>query len=103
AANSKLSKPAFEETKVNGVDKSYIAYVGDLQKLFKELDVVEKEIKAQVEDTQKFTTELTGMNDKNKYVKPGLYQLIDLEYKTQTQLKTEIDDIKPQWSKAIEE
>ena len=46
---------------------------------------------------------MTGTDETNKYVQPGLYQLIDLEFKFQTEIKNEIDDIKPNESKSIEQ
>ena len=58
-----------------------MAYQKDLDELFKEIDVLDKDIKKVVEATKLFTTQLTGTDDENKYIQPGLYQLVDLEYK----------------------
>jgi hypothetical protein len=46
---------------------------------------------------------LTGTDENNKIVEPGLYTLLDLEFKAQTQLRVEIEEIKPYWSKATEQ
>jgi len=97
------------------VTKSYKEYQADLKKLIGhvdpktkeetpgQIDDVEKEIRRIVNDTKRFTALLTGTDEANKYVQPGLHQLIDLEFKYQEQIKTEIHDIKPSWSKAIEQ
>jgi hypothetical protein len=110
-----LAKPVPEEKVLDGITKSYKAYLADLRKLIGhidpktkevvlgEIDEVEKKIRAIVNDTKKITVELTGTDEANKYVQPGLYRLIDLEFKAQEQIKSEIDDIKPSWSKAIED
>jgi hypothetical protein len=97
-----FGKPAYEDAALENIVKSRSAYKQDLDQLYQEIDGLDKEIKKVVEATKTFTTQLTGTDDDNKYIQPGLYQLVDLEYKAQTQLKIEIDDIKPRWSKAIE-
>jgi hypothetical protein len=110
-----LGKPAPEDKALEMVTKSYKEYQADLRKLIGhvdpkskeetpgQIDDVEKEIRKIVNDTKRFTALLTGTDEANKYVQPGLHQLIDLEFKYQEQIKTEIHDIKPSWSKAIGE
>lgn len=109
-----LGKPAPEDKALEMVTKSYKEYQADLRKLIGhvdpktkeetpgQIDDVEKEIRKIVNDTKRFTALLTGTDEANKYVQPGLRQLIDLEFRSQEQIKTEIDAIKPDWSKAIE-
>lgn len=109
--NSPLGKPTFNENKVDGIGKSYKSYEADLKKLFKEIDEEEAEIRKIVVSSKKYANELTGTvedpDDPLKkpavYVHPGLYQLIDLEFKALSQIKIETDNIKPNWSKAVEQ
>jgi hypothetical protein len=64
---------------------------------------VDEESKAKISEAKRFVRELTGTDEGNKFVEPGLYQLLDQEFKAQTQLRVEIEDIKPFWSKANEQ
>jgi hypothetical protein len=99
---SNLGKPAQEDKPLANIKKSYAAYSADLDKIYDK----EKEVLAEIQKDTKMTKALvftmTGTNELNQYVQPGLYDLIDLEFKAQIQLKIEIDNIKPHWSKAIE-
>jgi hypothetical protein len=97
-----LGKPVAEVEALKNIDKSYKAYQGDLKTLYKQIDDVEDDIRKIVNETKKITADLTGTDETNKYVQPGLYNLIDLEYKAQGQIKTEMEDIKPKRSKAVE-
>jgi hypothetical protein len=101
--DNNLGKPVPEDKVLEMVSKSYKAYEADRKKLFEEIDTVEAEIRKITNTTKKLTEQLTGTDEANKYVQPGLYQLIDLEFKYQGQIKSEIDDMKPNWSKAIEQ
>jgi hypothetical protein len=100
--DSNLGKPLFDD-KLDGVTKSFKTYLGELQKLHDEIDTVETDLRKLIIDTRTFTRDLTGTNEMNKYVQPGLYQLADQEFKTQEKIKLEIDAIKPHWSKAVEQ
>jgi len=100
---SSLGKPVLEATAIDTVTQSYRRYAADLKKLYEDIDKVDKEINDVVANTKKITAQMTGTDEANKYVHPGLYQLTDLEFKAQAQLKNEIDDIKPHWSKAVEQ
>ena len=53
--------------------------------------------------TRDITEQLTGTDDAGIRKNYGLYQLVDLEFTYQGKIKLEIDDIKPHWSKAIEQ
>lgn len=99
---SSLGKPALEDKAIANIKKSYDAYGDDLKTLLKEEKKMDDEIQVDTVKTKAITAKMTGTDEFNKYVQPGLYQLIDLEFKAQTQLKIEIDEIKPGWSKAIE-
>lgn len=99
-----VGRPIPDDTKkIDQVSKSLKVYAEELKKLEKDIKKVEDEITIQLGETKKFTAELTGTDEANKYVHPGLYQLADREFKTQSQLKIEIDEIKPYWSQAIEQ
>jgi hypothetical protein len=116
-----VGKPELEAKPIPGVNKSYKRYHEDLQKLIGkmtwdkadpktrkiiapgEIDKVEEEINIIVVATKAVTAKLTGTDEANKYVEPGIYKLIDLEFQAQVQLRNEIEEIKPHWSKAIEQ
>ncbi len=100
--NSTLGKPAQEETALANIKKSYQTYGEDLKRALKEGSDVDAEMEADTLKTKGLVAKMTGTDELNKYVHPGLYQLIDMEFKAQTQLKISIDDIKPRWSEAIE-
>jgi hypothetical protein len=100
--NSNLGKPTQEEMPLANIKKSYQTYGEDFKKLLKEENDVDAEIQSDTLKTKALVAKMTGTDETNKYVQPGLYQLIDLEFKAQTQLKIAIDDIKPRWSEAIE-
>ena len=99
--DSALGKPAPEDKALEAVTKSFTAYQSDLKKLDEENAELEKKIREIVSLTNQFPKLMTGTDEANKYVQPGLHQLIDLEFKHQEQIKTEIDAIKPNWSNAI--
>jgi hypothetical protein len=101
--DSPLGKPAPEDKALETVTKSFTAYQGDLKKLDEENAEFEKQIRRIVTMTNQFPKLMTGTDEANKYVQPGLHQLIDLEFKHQEQIKTEIDGIKPNWSNAIKQ
>lgn len=101
--DTELGKPVFEPNAVDNVSKSYRLYTGDLKELYKQIDDVDQDIRKIASDTKKITHELTGTDEANKYVKPGLYQLTDGEFKAMSKIKVAIDDIKPHWSKAVEQ
>ena len=110
-----LSRPAIDANVVANLTKSYKAYQQELWNLMGhvddkgkplivgEIDKVEVKIRELANETKKVTSELTGTDEANKVVHPGLYHLTDREFKYQEQIKKEIDEIKPEWSKAIEQ
>ena len=98
---SRLGKPVPEDKALEMVTKSFVVYQGDLKKIFAEIDKVEEEIQKVVATTKKITAELAGPDETFKY--KGLYHLLDKEFEAQGKLKVEIDDIKPNWSKAVEQ
>jgi hypothetical protein len=97
-----FGKPAYEDAALANIVKSRVEYEKDLKDLTKKIETIDQEIKKVVVATKVFSAQMTGTDDDNKYIQPGLYQLVDLEYKAQTQLRVEIAEIKPLWSKAIE-
>jgi hypothetical protein len=99
----RLGTPIFDDDEVALIKKPYDEYKADLTVLFKRIDKYNNEIREIADKTQAITEDLNGTNKLGKSVKPGLYALNDLEFQYQKQLKIEIDDIKPFWSKAIEQ
>ncbi len=97
------SKPAFEIKPVEGITKTIEAYEAEWADLQKQIAAVRIEIDKINVDTRTFTTEFTGKDEMNKYLHPGLYDLIDLEYKAQTRYKEELEDVKPRWSVYLEQ
>lgn len=110
-----LGKPVLEDKALDNVTESYATYMQNLKKILGEVDPktmaktkgeidgVEAEVRKLATDTKELTFQLTGTDETNKYVQPGIYQLTDQEFKAQGQLKVEIDEIKPDWSKAVEQ
>ena len=97
-----LGKPVFEAKPLDNVTKSHKVYLDDLKMIYGKIDKVEEEIQAIVIKTKAITGELTETKF-NTEERPGLYKLTDLEFKFQTEIKNEIADIKPNWSKSIEQ
>lgn len=97
-----LGKPKREGNPIADISQSYTTYWADLQDLYEKIGVVDNEIKKIVDETKTITSQLTGTDETNKYLHPGLYQLTEMEFAAQTKLKTEIEEIKPGWSKAVE-
>ena len=98
-----VGKPEFEADAVEGITKSFNQYLKDLGELDKEITSVQADIVKTNKDGLKFVRELTGTGDDGKYIQPGLYELIELEYKAQTRYKEELEDIKPRWSIFVEQ
>ena len=100
--NNNLGKPAQEDKAIANLKKSYKTYADDFKMVLDEEKKVADEMQADTLKTKAITALTTGTDEANKYVQPGLYDLIDREFKAQTKLKEEIDDIKPRWSRALE-
>jgi hypothetical protein len=98
-----IGKPIPEDTAVAKLTKSYKSYDADLTEINTEIKKIDDESKVKIKETQKFVRDLTGQDPGKVQIEPGLYQLLDQEFKAQTQLKTEIDELKPYWSKATEQ
>ena len=113
----KLGIPIFEANEVAMIKKPYKEYEADLKKLIGqierdnpkkvivvgEIDIYEEKIREIAKKTKEMTIEMTGTDEvTNAYVQPGLYELTSMEFKYQRQIKVEIDAIKQDWSKAIE-
>jgi hypothetical protein len=98
-----LGKPLTDAAALKGITKSIQAYNADLKKVVGDIDVVELDIRKKVEEIKAFTGQLTGTDEANKYFQPGLYQLIDLEYKAQQEIKKEMADVTKPKEKAMED
>jgi hypothetical protein len=97
-----LGKPVLDEP-VEGVTKSYTAYLADLKKVHEDIDQEEKAVREITEKTKEITYTLTGKDDAGEQVRPGLYDLIDREYKTQVANKAEREYLQPMWAQKINE
>lgn len=95
-------KPVFD-AKLEGLDKSLVAYAMELQTAKEEAVKVEEEITDVLKETQKVTFQLTGKDDSGKQVTYGLYDLVDAEYKALTRARQEKDELKPIWAQSLEE
>ncbi|MSQ93315.1 MAG: hypothetical protein EXR98_02025 [Gemmataceae bacterium] len=110
-----IGKPVPEDQALANITESHATYMQNLKKIIGEvhpktlkktqgdIDGVEADIRKLATDTKELTFQLTGTDETNKYVQPGLYQLTDQEFKAQSQLKVEIEEIRPNWSKAVEQ
>jgi hypothetical protein len=103
--NNPLGKPLTDAAPVKGfnVTKSIVGYSADLKELMNQIDGVEVKIREKINQTKAFTGKLTGTDETNKYEQPGLYQLIDLEYKAQQDIKKEIATVTRPKEKAMED
>jgi len=98
-----LGKPKAEAEVVPGVSKSYRVYWADYKKLHAEIKDYEPKNRKLSADTKKLTAQLTGTDEDGKYVHPGLYQLIDLEFNAQGEIRKAIDAIKQPHSQILEQ
>lgn len=96
-----VGRPVPEGNEV-AVGKSLDTYRKELAAVNADIAKTDKDIQAKLKAIKTFTGELTGTDEANQYIHPGLYQLADREFKAQSQLKVEIDEVKPHWSQALE-
>lgn len=86
------------------IAKSYQSYRGDLGALRGEIKKVEEEIAALVSQEKELTLKLIGeKDDMGKVVRPGLYELKEIERRRATQVQFEIDYLKPRWLDTLNE
>jgi hypothetical protein len=95
-----LGKPVMEGKEIDMIKKPHKEYDVDYKNVVEDIATVEAEINKIEKDIALVITEIIGADEGGKY---GLYQLIDKEFKYQGQVKIEIDEIKPYWSKAVEQ
>lgn len=98
-----LGKPKAEAASIPGLAKSYKSYEADLSDLFKQIKDYEAKNQKIAADTKKLTAQLTGTDEEGKYVHPGLYHLVDLEFTAQGEIRKAIDAIKQPHSQIIEQ
>ncbi len=89
--------------KIEGLDKTLVAYRAELEKVKEETVKVEKDIEKILAETQKITFALTGKDDAGKKLTYGLYELVDAEYQALVQARKEREEFKPQWARQLEE
>lgn len=102
AGKKKVGRPVLDNP-VPEVVKSQASYRKDVAELFTKIDAVEKQVRDLVEKTKKIDFQLTGKDDAGAEVQPGLYALVDAEYRTQAATKFEKEYLSPRWAQALEE
>lgn len=102
AGKPKVGRPVLGEL-VPGVVKSQVSYRKDRAELLTQIDAVEKQVRDLVEKTKKIDFQLTGKDDAGAEVQPGLYALVDAEYRTQAAAKFEKEYLSPRWAQSLEE
>lgn len=89
--------------KIDGLDKSQVAYEAELKKLQKNIDDVLKESADWIAKQKDVTFKLNGKDDTGKVVKTGLYALLDNEKQAQDQARFEKEYLTPIWVEALKE
>ena len=97
-----LGRPKLD-VEIKGIDKSYDAYLADLQAKHKEIDVEQAAIRDTIEETRKINFQLTGKDDAGESKTKGIYDLLDVETQTQSRLKAEREYMQPFREQAVEE
>jgi hypothetical protein len=91
--------PAKKTTEVN---RSFVRYRADLDKVRKASSAVTQNIKEQIEKQADLTVRLNGeKDDMGKVVKVGLYGLMEEETRTQDQLQKEMSYLRPLWVREL--
>jgi hypothetical protein len=96
-----IGKPVPEDKPLPQIVKAYKAYEVDRKKVLEDCKAVEVDIRNVVTETKKLTAQLTGTDEANRPIHPGLYYLKDMEFAAQQELKKEIEATKPEEFKAI--
>ncbi len=85
----KIGAPVLEAP-VPAIAKSQDAYMADLKRLHKEIEVVAQQIAGWIEKENDVTLKLDGVqDDKGRKIRPGLFDLIENEAQQQRQIKFE--------------
>jgi hypothetical protein len=83
-------------------EKSYAAYLVDLDEKTKAIQAVGADIEKWVELKKKLTIQLNGAkDDKGNEIKPGLYDLVEREAAVQKKLETELAYLQPLWVREL--
>jgi hypothetical protein len=90
-----IGKPVLED-KVEGVTKSYDAYLADLKNINEQIKKEIVQIRDWTAKAEKITFQLGG-KDKNTV---GIYDLVEAEKKAQDQARSEKDYLQPIWASA---
>lgn len=86
------------------IKKSHNSYKDELAALRGDISKVEKQVSALVAKEKELTQKLSGeKDDMGKLVRPGLYELQEIERKRAAQVKFEIEYLKPRWQDTLEE
>jgi len=99
-----IGKPVLDE-KVEGIAKSYDAYLIDLKNINEEIKKEIAEIGDKIAKAREITVVLNGKDDTGKVVPNtvGVYALIEGEKKAQDATLAEKEYLQPIWSRALEQ
>ncbi len=97
-----LGKPKLD-VEMKGFEKSYDAYLADLQGQLKKIDDEQAAIRKTIEQTREINYQLTGKDDAGESKTKGIYDLLDVETQTQSRLKAEREYMQPFREQAVEE
>lgn len=90
---------------IPNVTKSQAVLEADLKKINADIEVTTKQIDAITKESKKITSVLNGFNEETgAKERPGIYDLIQYESRTQSEIKVEMEDVlKPRWVDAVKE
>jgi hypothetical protein len=88
--------------KTMDVNKSYVSYRVDLRKVLDDIDTTTAATKGLLEKQEDLTKRLNGTQDEaGKTIRPGLYKLLEHEFHTQQDLKSEMGYLRPLWVREL--
>jgi hypothetical protein len=97
-----IGKP-IPTVKMPELKRSMLGYDAMLKDELAKLKPLDDQVRELAKKNSDITYQLTGKNDKGEKVTHGLYELVDLEYKTQQRLLAEYNYVQPQWASIVED
>src|SRR5262249_49962853 len=100
-AGAKTGRPTLDSL-VPGVEKSYVAYLREWEDLQKSIDKLNQEVDKLIAREKDLSIKLIGQKDDDgKMVRKGLYELLELETKIQTEVANELEYLRPLWMREL--
>jgi hypothetical protein len=99
----KATGKAVPSVKLDGLNRSIVAYTEELKNDMAKLDPLQKKVRDLAEANSKVSYQLTGKDDAGKRVTHGIIELVDQEYAMQQRLLQEREQLQPYWASTIEE